>query len=115
MPFYKLRNFHFGCSVAALYFYRLLDWRPDKLPDERYSSEKTVVLKNLFDPSEFDVRISTFWLAYCKSCTLFLAALNNGAGCLSCITLTILSLLAEFNTCAVCRPTRLPFKKLGKI
>lgn len=37
---------------------RLLDWRPDKLPDERFQSEKTVVLKNVFDPSEFDVSIS---------------------------------------------------------
>ncbi|KAF6038298.1 HTATSF1 [Bugula neritina] len=33
---------------------KLLDWRPDKLPDERHVSEKTVVLKNLFDPAEFD-------------------------------------------------------------
>ncbi|XP_067945881.1 17S U2 SnRNP complex component HTATSF1-like [Watersipora subatra] len=33
---------------------KLLDWRPDKLPDERFPCEKTVILKNLFSPEEFD-------------------------------------------------------------
>jgi len=42
--------------------FRLLDWRPDKLPDERHVSEKTVVLKNLFDPAEFDVSITSISL-----------------------------------------------------
>ena len=44
---------------------RLLDWRPDKLPDERFQSEKTVVLKNVFDPSEFDVSISPGYEVWC--------------------------------------------------
>jgi len=33
---------------------KLFDWRPDKLPGERNRSEKTVVLKNMFDPKEFE-------------------------------------------------------------
>ncbi|XP_074604409.1 RRM1_TatSF1_like and RRM2_TatSF1_like domain-containing protein barc [Brevipalpus obovatus] len=33
---------------------RLFDWRPDKLPGERSNCEKTVVIMNMFDPSEFD-------------------------------------------------------------
>lgn len=33
---------------------RLFDWRPEKLPGERAHREKTVVIKNLFDPKEFD-------------------------------------------------------------
>ena len=40
---------------VRIYVHRLLDWRPDKLPDERFPCEKTVVLKNLFEPEEFDV------------------------------------------------------------
>lgn len=44
-----------GYSASVQSIFRLLDWRPDKLPDERFPCEKTVVLKNLFDPDEFDV------------------------------------------------------------
>lgn len=48
--------------VVAFTVFRLLDWRPDKLPDERFSCEKTAVLKNVFDPADFDV--STMCVVY---------------------------------------------------
>ncbi|XP_054164097.1 HIV Tat-specific factor 1 homolog [Oppia nitens] len=32
---------------------RLLDWRPEKITVERPKSEKTVIIKNMFDPKEF--------------------------------------------------------------
>lgn len=33
---------------------RLFDWRPDRLPFERPNSQKTVIIKNMFDPVEFE-------------------------------------------------------------
>ena len=37
-------------------YFRLLDWRPDKLPGTRPKNEKIVVIRNMFDSKEFDVR-----------------------------------------------------------
>ncbi len=34
--------------------FRLFDWRPDKLADERPKNEMTVVIKNFFDVKEFE-------------------------------------------------------------
>lgn len=34
----------------------MLDWRPEKLPGIRPKHEKVVVIKNMFDPKEFEVR-----------------------------------------------------------
>lgn len=36
---------------------KLFDWRPDKLRGERSKHEKTVIIKNLFDPSVFDTDV----------------------------------------------------------
>lgn len=36
---------------------KLLDWRPDKLRGEREKHERTVVIKNLFDPVIFDENV----------------------------------------------------------
>ncbi|OQV19370.1 HIV Tat-specific factor 1 [Hypsibius exemplaris] len=33
---------------------KLLDWRPDKLPGTRAKNERVVVIKNMFDPKEFE-------------------------------------------------------------
>lgn len=33
---------------------KLLDWRPDRMKGERGKHERVVILKNLFEPSEFD-------------------------------------------------------------
>lgn len=33
---------------------RLFDWRPEKMRGERGKHEKTVVIKNLFEPELFD-------------------------------------------------------------
>lgn len=33
---------------------RLFSWQPDKLPDERSKNQKVVIIKNFFDPAEFD-------------------------------------------------------------
>lgn len=35
----------------------MFDWRPDKLRGERSKHERTVVIKNLFDPSIFDTDV----------------------------------------------------------
>lgn len=35
-------------------FSRLFEWKPDKLRGEREKHEKTVIVKNLFEPSIFD-------------------------------------------------------------
>lgn len=36
---------------------KLFDWRPDKLRGERSKHEKTVIIKNLFDPKIFDTDV----------------------------------------------------------
>lgn len=36
---------------------KLFDWRPDKLRGERSKHEKTVIIKNLFDPEIFDTDV----------------------------------------------------------
>lgn len=38
-------------------FFRLFDWRPEKKlePSTRPKSERVVVLKHMFDPTEFEV------------------------------------------------------------
>jgi HIV Tat-specific factor 1 len=33
---------------------KLFAWIPDKLKGERYKHEKVIVIRNLFDPEEFD-------------------------------------------------------------
>lgn len=35
----------------------MFDWRPDKLRGERESHERTVIIKNLFDPNIFDENV----------------------------------------------------------
>lgn len=40
--------------VGGLNF-RLLDWRPDKLRGERFRHERVVIIKNMFDPKQFEV------------------------------------------------------------
>lgn len=44
--------------VSILFFFsipiRLFDWRPEKMRGERAKHEKTVIIKNLFEPELFD-------------------------------------------------------------
>ena len=35
--------------------YRLFDWRPERPVGTRFKSDKVVILKNMFKPSDFDV------------------------------------------------------------
>ena len=43
----KLINYLFS-------YFRLFSWQPDKIVGERSSREKVVIIKNMFDPKEFD-------------------------------------------------------------
>ena len=38
--------------------YRLLDWRPDRLPGEPLKCERVVIIKNLFKPEDFNNEVS---------------------------------------------------------
>jgi len=46
-----------SCLKCCAYF-RLFDWRPDKLRGERSKHERVVIVKNLFDPAIFDKDVS---------------------------------------------------------
>lgn len=39
---------------AIVTFCRLFDWRPEKMRGERSKNERTVIIKNLFEPELFD-------------------------------------------------------------
>jgi hypothetical protein len=45
-------------------FFRLFDWRPEKKlePSTRPKSERVVVLKHMFDPTEFEVSTENYYL-----------------------------------------------------
>jgi HIV Tat-specific factor 1 len=45
-----------SCLKCA--YFRLFDWRPDKLRGERSKHERVVIVKNLFDPAIFDKDVS---------------------------------------------------------
>jgi HIV Tat-specific factor 1 len=47
----------YDTSYCFAYF-RLFDWRPDKLRGERSKHERVVIVKNLFDPTVFDKEVS---------------------------------------------------------
>jgi HIV Tat-specific factor 1 len=77
---------------------KLFAWIPDKLKGERYKHEKVIVIRNLFDPEEFDRdpgRILDYTSRIRAQCSKFgtitkltlydkVSFIMRGYGCLSC-------------------------------